>query len=342
MIRVARYKLSKVCPEYWDFVHKYGTIYQSKTYLECLAASGREPTVVTVFEDDKLVGGAGITTGRKILNFPVNMSTYFGPVVSDVQKAVSVLKCIADAIKTMCLRFSVTALPEYANVLVKSPELSNWHKREIEFIYWDISNQMETYWKRLPKGKKAAVNRARREGVIIQEITTNEDVKQFHRLHIMSMSREEVVVTSSLSYYKNLINILKPKGLATGFLALHPQTKQSIAAVILLLDGHNTAIYYAVGHDYEHRNFGATDFLVWHCLEFLKPKGYTIFDFVGLPKGDSPRAEGICHFKTSWAGEDGHRCPSYVLTRGNFGLNPQMLGKAADCVKKIIGFCSRA
>ena len=50
MLKAVKYKISEVPQRYWDFVHKYGRIYQSKPYLECLAASGREQVVVAVFE----------------------------------------------------------------------------------------------------------------------------------------------------------------------------------------------------------------------------------------------------------------------------------------------------
>jgi len=339
MLKAVKYKFSEVPQQYWDFVHKHGTIYQSKPYLDCLVASGKELVIIGVFEDDEPIGGAGVTLGRKILNFPINTKTYFGPVVQDTQKAASVLKCIADAIKTMSLRFSVIVLPEHAEVFAESPELSNWHKREIEFIHWDISGQMETFWKNLPKGKKAAVNRAKREGVIIQEIKTKEQVSQFYKLYSMSMVRGGLT-PEPLVYCENLIEMLRPQDLAGGFLALHPQTKQPIATVMLLLGRDGIATYLQVGHDYEYRNLGATDFLMWRCLEYLKSKGVTIFDLVGLPKGDSARAKGIRHFKTAWAGVNDHRYPSFVLTRGNFGLNPQLVGKVSVFSRKVIELIS--
>lgn len=335
MLKGIKYKLSEVPQNYWDFVHKYGTIYQSKPYLECLAASGSDLIIISVFEDDKLIGSTGITIGRKIFNFPINITTYFGPVVKDHQKTATVLKCIADTIKTMCLSFSVTVLPEHAEILGEDCEFDNWQREEIEFLHWDISGQMDTFWKNLPKSKKSAVNRARREGVVIWEIETKEQVRQFHQLYTMSMSRG-AVLPELLIYDENLIEMLKPKGLAGGFLALHPQTEQPIAGVMLLFGADGTATYLQVGHDYEYRNLGATDFLVWHCLELLKSKGFTTFDLVGLPKGDSARARGIRHFKTAWAGDNGRRYPSYRLTRGNFGLNPQLVRKATLFSKKII------
>jgi hypothetical protein len=133
-----------------------------------------------------------------------------------------------------------------------------------------------------------------------------------------------------------MIEIMKPEGLAAGFLALHPETRQPVAGVMLHLGWKDIARYYSVGQDYEYRNLGSTDFLMWHCLEFLKSKGFTVFDLMGLPKGDSARASGIRHFKCSWAGDSGHRHPSCALTRGNFGLSPQFVKKTFKVMKNIV------
>lgn len=339
MLKAVKYKFSEAPQQYWDFVHKYGTIYQSKPYLECLAASGEALLVVGVFENDTLVGGTGISLGRRILGIPVNSRTYYGPVVNEVKLAGDVLKYIVEAIKTVSLTFKVIVLPEHAKILAEDSYFSTWHREEIEFLHWDISGSLESLRKVLPKGKKSAINRARREEVIIKEIETKEQVRQFHQLYSMSMVRGGLT-PARLVYCENLIEILQPQGLATGFLALHPQTRQPIATVMLLLGKDGIATYLQVGHDYEYRNLGATDFLMWHCLEFLKSTGFTIFDLVGLPKGDSPRAKGIRHFKTAWAGDNGRRYPSYELSRGNFGLSPKFVLNVLRFSKKLVKFIS--
>jgi lipid II:glycine glycyltransferase (peptidoglycan interpeptide bridge formation enzyme) len=124
-----------------------------------------------------------------------------------------------------------------------------------------------------------------------------------------------------------------------GFLALHPHTREPIAAVILLLGMHKEATYWAVGQDYIHRNLRATDYLVWHCLQFLKDKGYTMFDLVGLPEGNSSRVEGIRHFKTAWAGTNGRKEGSFVITHSRFKwLNPTITLAILNYTRKVANF----
>lgn len=339
MLKAVKYKLSEAPQQYWDFVHKYGTIYQSKPYLECLAASGEALLVVGVFENDTLVGGTGISLGRRILGIPVNGRTYYGPVVKDAKLAGDVLKYIVEAIKTASLTFRVIVLPEHAEILAEDSYFSTWHKEDIEFLHWDISSSLESLRKTVGKGKKSGINRAIREGIIIEEIQTPEQVEQFFEVYSMSMDRSGLNPGSQL-YYKKLTSMLRPADLAAGFLALHPETRKPVAGRMLLMGMHREATFLASGHNPQYRKLRGTDLLVWHCVEFLKSKRFTVIDFVGLPKGNSPRAKGIRDSKLAWTGINGHRYPSYVLTRGNFGLSPKFVLNAVGLSKKLVKFIS--
>ena len=100
MFRAVKYKLDDVPDLYWDFVQKYGSIYQTKSYLECLAASSQGAFVVAVYEGDTFIGGAAISSGRRLFGFPANSWTYYGPVVVEARLAPDVLKSIVQVTKT--------------------------------------------------------------------------------------------------------------------------------------------------------------------------------------------------------------------------------------------------
>jgi hypothetical protein len=130
--------------------------------------------------------------------------------------------------------------------------------------------------------------------------------------------------------------MLGPEGLATGFLALEPQTRQPVAGRMLLMGLHKEATFLASGHNPKYRKLRGGDLLVWHCIEFLKSKGFIVVDFVGLPKDHAVRARSIRDSKLAWTGVNGHRYPSYILTRGNFGLNPKVVLAALSFLKKVL------
>jgi hypothetical protein len=339
MLNSVKYKLAEVPQSYWDFAHKHGTIYQSKPYLECCMASGREQLVVIVYDGSEIVGGGAVTVGHRILNFPIRTIMYFGPVVVDKKKVADVLHSIVKGLRMTSLTFSVTVLPEQVGVLSKNSEIANWHKQEIEFLHWDISGSVESLRKALAKGKKSGINRARREGIVIKEIETPEHVEQFFEVYSMSMKKSSLDPGSVL-YYKNFITIIRPAGMATGFLALHPRTGKPVAGRILLLGMHQDATFLASGHHPQYRKLRGADLLVWHCIEFLKSKGFVVADFIGLPIGDSLRAQGLRASKLAWTGVYGYRYPSYTLSHGNFGLNPKLVLSTLLFSKKVINFVS--
>lgn len=340
MFIATHYNLSDTPQSYWEFIEEYGNIYNSRPYLEGLLANGTNSFVVVVYDNDEIVGGVTVSLGGRVFNLAVNASAHFGPIVKDRRIVGEVLACIARAIKGDSLFFSVCVHPQDAPAFANHPDLSKWKKRQVTFLNWDISADLECLWKELPKGKKSSVNRAKREEVQIEKISTPEQIEQFYALHTMSMTRGEKAAQPSLDYYRNMFRILGPQDFVAGFLALHPHTREPIAAVTLLLGMHKQATYWAVGQDYTHRNLGATDYLVWHCLHFLKDKGYTLFDLVGLPEGNSPRAEGIRHFKTAWAGANGRKEESCVITHSNIKwLNPTLTLALLNFLRKVSHFC---
>lgn len=336
MLRCVKYRFSEAPQEYWDFVHKYGTIFQSKSYLSCRAITdGREPVILAIFDCGKIVGGAAVMVGPGIWRFRICASMYFGPVVANKEKFAPVFDCLTNVLKSMVLISSVAVLPECASLLGQSQRFSLWHKKEVEFLHWDISDSVESLFKAMKKSKREAVRKGQREGAIIKEIETPEEVEQFFELYSMSMHKGGLE-PQSLLHHKNLIVMLKPANLAVGFLALHPETRKPIAGIIVLLGMHKDATFLSMGHDYEYRKFCAPDLLWWHCLEFLKLKGFVLADFGGLPKGDSARERGIRNYKIALTGIYGHRYSSFTLTRGIFGLNPSFIRKTLHFLQKCI------
>ncbi len=335
MLKVNKYKFSEVPQQYWDFVHKYGTIYQSKLYLDCLVASGTKLVVIEVVDGEEIVGGASVTLRHKILNFALSATTLFGPVVSDMQKFSDVFHCFTNAVKSMCLTFGIIVYPDHAEILNTSCELSGWARDEYESLQWDISKPLESLWDALPKRKRRYIKSTRRDSITVEEIKTQEQVEQAYKLHCLSMSRGGVSPQPFI-YYKNLFSMLRPKNLAAGFLALHPATRQPIAMGVLLLGMHREATHLAIGYDREFQNLHGSDLLMWHCVEFLKSKGFVLFDLLGLVKGNSARAKGVRNYKLAWVGDNGRRCPSFVLSRANFGINPKFLQKASGFPKKVV------
>lgn len=333
MLRAVRYYLSEVPQLYWDFVHKYGAIYQSKAYLEFLADSGREPLVIAVYSNEELVGGTAVNVGRKVFKIPFSMTVYYGPVVKEASRIKEVLHKVVEAVKSSSIVLNIHIPGEYTSEEGQCGSFSQWHKKPVEYLRWDISPPIEDLRKNLGKGKKSGINRAVREGVVIEKIESPDQVAEFFKVYSMSMHRSKLD-PGLISTYKDMLLSLGAAGMAAGFLALHPATGQTLAGRLLLLGLHGDATFLASGHDPTFRKLRGGDLLTWHCVEYAKSKGYTEIDFVGLPVGDSKRESGLRDSKLSWAGSFGKRYRSFILSRGIFGLNPTVVLKTVVCFKK--------
>ena len=336
MLRCRVCALGDVPPSYWDLVGRYGAVYQTKPYLEALRCSGTQVRVALAYEGEQMQGGAALTLDRHLGPIWYSVDAHYAPVVASPEQAPMVLKCIADRLRSRALRFSITPLPEYAPLFLSTFDFSGWSKTESAYLVWDIAPDLSELTKDLPKGKKAAIKRALRENVVVQEIETADHVEEFYRLHHMSMTRGESLQAAPLRYYQCLFEMLRPQGMSAGFLALHPSTRQPIAAVVLLLGPNKRAVYRSVGHDYAYRQLGATDLLVSTSLQYLKERGYTKFDLVGLPLGDSARAQGIRHSKVAWAGAHGVEYRSCTCSRSMPGI-----GLATRGLKGFLGILKK-
>ena len=334
MLKAVKYKFDNVPNIYWDFADRHGAIYQTKSYIECLVASDVDLFMILVYDGDELKGGTVVQYGRKILNFPINARIYFGPVVQHYAILKDILMVIGNAVKRDSLLFTIN-LPAVPTEALSKIGLLDGVKKTVEFLHWDISRPLADLRKSFGKGNKSGINRAQKEGVIVVDIKTEAQVDQFYDVYSMSMNKSSLD-PENINYFKSLIFLLRPKGLAAGFLALHPRTKEAIAGRMLLLGTNGGAVFLASGHDPKYRKLRGGNLLMWRCLEFLKSRNFRTADFVGLPKGNTIRTKGLRDSKLSWVGNYGHHHLSLTLTHGNFGLNPKLIIGASLFLKRLL------
>jgi len=334
MARCVVYRLRDVPPRYWDVAHRYGAIHQSKPYSEFLASCMLPPDVAVVYAGREIIGGAAVCVGRQVWRLARNAGTHLGPVAVNPDCAADVFSQVVAAVRRRCLTYSILLAPEYADKISRHGQTPGGTRTEVEFLKWRISPPLDVLHVGLARDKKKGIRRAANKGVVFEEIVTAEQVRAFHRLHAMTMARGGMR-PSSLRYYQALMARLRPEGMAAGFLALHPETRQPIASRMLLLGNRGEAVALAIGHDYEFRSFHAPDALLWHAVQFLKARGFTMLDLGGLPRGNSPRARGIRRFKLAWVGKNGIHCPSSTLTYGMLGLDAARIENGVSRLRRV-------
>jgi lipid II:glycine glycyltransferase (peptidoglycan interpeptide bridge formation enzyme) len=171
------------------------------------------------------------------------------------------------------------------------------HEPELNFLI-DLRPSPEAIWQALNRTARKNVRRAKRDGLIAQEVTCSEELDGFYGLLQQVYSDAEVPL-ADISLFRSALELLRQRGMARFVLARSPQGDMAGARVVLLYKG-GIFDWYA-GASRELRNSRPNDFLVWHTLQWGATHGYHTFDFGGAGHPDVPY--GVRDFKAKFGGQ---------------------------------------
>ena len=165
----------------------------------------------------------------------------------------------------------------------------------------NISDDLDTVLASLNQKGRHAINRARRDGVTVQQVdSTDEHCRKMYDL--LAATAEGSFRIRHYDYYKAFWQRYAAAGQGQLFFA-HVDGKIVAGAYALAFGTKST---YKDGASVRERTvYGASHLLQWHVIEWAKDKGTVIHDFCGAP----PAAEinnpehphyGIGRFKTSF------------------------------------------
>jgi len=113
------------------------------------------------------------------------------------------------------------------------------------------------------------------------------------------------------SYYANLFERANSDSRITLHLYLAEHEGQTIAAIVVLLCGHEAVYLYGASADHK-RNCMAPYALQWQAICDARKSGATVYDLYGIPPNADPRhpMHGLWRFKTGFGGTVIHRLGS--------------------------------
>ncbi|OGC82514.1 MAG: hypothetical protein A2788_01520 [Candidatus Abawacabacteria bacterium RIFCSPHIGHO2_01_FULL_46_8] len=151
-----------------------------------------------------------------------------------------------------------------------------------------------------PKGRYN-IKLSQQKGVTVREAKEmSRDLPIFLDLLKTTSKRDSFQAHQGI-YYKNMLETLRPLGLA--HLLIAEQRGQPLAAIIMTVYG-NKAIYYYGASANEKRELMAPYLLQWEAIRLAKQKGLRYYDFLGVaPQYDRyhPWA-GVTDFKRKFGG----------------------------------------
>lgn len=155
------------------------------------------------------------------------------------------------------------------------------HEDHLNYLV-DLQRPAEEIWSSLDSDVRTNVRKARRMGVVVEEVTSSDEVpvayavlaKVYEHLH---------VPLASPSLFEAAFEILHPRDMIKVFMARVEDTYIGVGFRLLYKD---TIYAWYAGADRDFASYKANDLLNWHILEWGAQNGFGCFDFGGAGKPD--------------------------------------------------------
>ena len=163
----------------------------------------------------------------------------------------------------------------------------------------DLNRPLDDIWRGLKKSRRYGINKAKRKGVIIEEVEDKEYLPIFYNL-LKETYKKRNNPLEDISNFEATFDILVPKNRAKFFMAKY--NEKYVSALLILLFKDNIYMWY-LGSSQNKKDLSAcpNDLLVWHAIEHGIQNGYRVFDFGGggVPEDTS----GWVEFKKQFGGK---------------------------------------
>ncbi len=174
----------------------------------------------------------------------------------------------------------------------------------------NLTKNESELWRNLKKNTRYHVRKAIKAGIEIKDVDANH-VEQYYSLYLKTQRRHGSP-PHSYSFFKNIFNSFKPKGLLQMIVAVH-NDKPIAGEINFLFNG----IIYGWGSvtDRNYAHLNPTSLLWWYMIKSGLENDYKILD-LGRTRLE---AEGIYHFKSGW-GSVKVRLQDYVFYMKDVGV----------------------
>lgn len=151
-------------------------------------------------------------------------------------------------------------------------------------IKWiNIKNSLQRkrkIWNQLSRTRKNQVNKAKRKGVYIEELTSKEELLLTYKLIDKKLHWKFSHRFPSYTYFENFLYSYIKKGRGKIFLAKYKE--KLIGGIIIGLQESNKKAYslYYWGETKTYKNLHPTIYSIWYAMKYAEDKGFKYFDFM--------------------------------------------------------------
>jgi len=240
-----------------------------------------------------------------------------GPIIhsNDKKIRIEILKNILHSIDSIAQKYDLVHVEGYSpacDILLDDNYKQEFKKNKyrvkdyVTFIL-DMSKSIEDIWNNLPKRLKQDVNRAKRRNIIVKQIETFDELKQYLLLLQTWAKTKGLEVTNPFQGIDKLWQNINNK--VEIFFLAYQNNKLISGLRIVYFNGiiHPNAVI----SSYEgHTSLGGT-LLTWSTIEWAKITGAKLYDFTGgeieLPSNDEREDNNhntLLYYKKKWTGDE--------------------------------------
>jgi hypothetical protein len=194
----------------------------------------------------------------------------------------------------------ITSEALYGSRMEETCRSAGFSQSDLATFVVDLRPSLEEIWQGLDPRVRGSVRKARKNGVAIEEATSDADIRAYFRMDV-EMATVPGEFRPPEEHFVSGCRGLSGKSQGRLLVAKHDE---QLVAGSLILHHQGFAAQHAHAIYREGRSVRAGDLLVWQSLSAMKEFGCTRYDFVTVEVAPPPgsREAGVREFKAKWGG----------------------------------------
>ena len=296
-------------------------VWQGQEWLDLNKAYGRQVWAVGLSRQDKTLSYALLFTKhpykltgiREWVSYLIlkQLLVLNGPVVSESSTALDVHERFCELLgtKPFAQFYSQRVSPrfDYTENHLAS-EICKIYKRFGFFVEEDytfllsVNRALAELWSGVHPKRRNRVNRARRDGIEIEEVKDGSGVQRYWEMRKGNWQRNSLKPIP-FDHFRQTWESLQPYGAIKIFIS--KLRNKDLAGQILFLSKRHIQLNGVVVSDFNiQEGLGGNDLLQWHVIEWAHQNNFYDIDYGGAtPESQEPKELGIHRFKQSWGGD---------------------------------------
>lgn len=178
---------------------------------------------------------------------------------------------------------------------------ADWERGHWATFLVDLQQSEDALWRKLKKTARKAIRDAQKNGIVVRQISSLEDLRAYH----------DFARKCALRYRKRLHDFVDFETMwrhfrSNAIFETFVAEKDGVRLAGLSVWGYH-GIISELGSFQSEQSFNeklyGSDLIKWEVLRWGSRQGYRVFDLAGVnPEPQSPKERGIRQFKEKWGG----------------------------------------